>query len=312
MGSGDKETPVAVEAVSSVLLDSWTDGGGGGYAGSPSGSVGDLDIDNLGGLEKIMSFAARLDGQLQPKAVRLTIEVLAAGRDRAADQAGFENSVKRILAKFDVNTFPIAIQGYITTLLPHDEIASQTDPEVGMGSDTKASSPEPLSFTLPPNTSSPPSSYIHLQTPLYISIALQHALELGWNIPPGTLQTAVEDHQRYAEMVGAKGGRAIPIASMRLVRLGPVLCSKPATFMHFLLQGSVEMVIQSFAVLTKADQTQRADDAGTFASRIAKSGWREWIWLFDGLLGALQYWRWLSEYAEPGSVWQSRFGIPVS
>lgn len=125
---------------------------------------------------------------------------------------------------------------------------------------------------------------------------------------------ALEDWQEYNVVAEASGGRGIPLAYMQLIRLGPILCSEPATYFHFLLQASFDVVIQSFIDLTRPDPKGQSIMQGKdlLADRVGKRGWTEWVWLMDGLLGALSYWRWLSKNGDEDSVWMTDFGFPVS
>jgi hypothetical protein len=192
--------------------------------------------------------------------------------------------------------------------------------------DVRPATPDPLAETFD-NGSTNGKVYNHIKTPVYITYALQNALEQTW-----TWQSSRRSDSTHGEDVdeGENDFRNFPVAYRDLIHLGPILTSNPSTFLHSLLQASFERVFSSLRDLRQGakrdietsvnpeDQITVDLSIGTepserdrIAARIVKVGWNDMIWLFHYLVVSLRYWQRLSAEGREGSDWHRDWPYPV-
>ena len=193
-------------------------------------------------------------------------------------------------------------------------------------SDFRSDTPDPLA-SAPTNGSSTGRAYTHIKTPIYITCALQNALEQTW-----TWQSSRRPETIPSKRVDDQGPDLtnVPIAYRDLIHLGPILTTNPSTFAHFLLQASFEAVFSSLQDLRQGakpdlqssvkpeDQIMADLSTGTepserdrIAARIVKVGWNEITWLFHGLAASLGYWQWSSAEGREDADWHQDWRYPV-
>jgi hypothetical protein len=186
----------------------------------------------------------------------------------------------------------------------------------------RPATPDPLTEELPNGTIAAGKTYKYIKTPVYITAAVQNALELGWHwcSPRRGDPRCSVSYQKAEEELGSA-----PDSYRDLIHLTSALVTKPSTMLYFLVQASFEMLFESIDSLQKADkqEAQRlltgedqimlgiaAAAPNTRRDRIAtkmlKTGWKELIWTLHGLISALQYWRWLTVRDEAN--WQCSKG----
>lgn len=192
--------------------------------------------------------------------------------------------------------------------------------------DVRSATPDPLTETLV-HGSTNTKAYTHIKTPVYVTYALQNALEQTW-----TWQSSRRPDPTSGEGLneGEEDIRNLPTAFRDLIHLGPILTSNPSTFAHFLLQASFERVFSSLRDLRQgakrdAQMSVKPEDQimvdlsnGTepserdrIATRIVKVGWNEIIWLFHNLAASLRFWKWSSAEGRAGSDWHQDWPYPV-
>jgi len=174
----------------------------------------------------------------------------------------------------------------------------------------RPATPDPLTGEPPNGINVVGKTYRYIKTPVYITAALQNALELGWHwsSPRRGDPRCSESYEKAEEELGSA-----PDSYRDLIHLTSALVTKPSTMLYLLVQASFEVLFESINCLQKADkqEAQRlqtaedqimvgiaaaASNAGRdrIAAKLLKTGWKELIWTLHGLISALQYWRWLS------------------
>ncbi|GHJ88478.1 hypothetical protein NliqN6_4880 [Naganishia liquefaciens] len=184
-------------------------------------------------------------------------------------------------------------------------------------------SPEPWSAeqrrsaskALPKNTS-------RIQAPPYITFMIQDAMESA-RIANQRDRSTIED-----------SSTGIPPSYKRIIHTAPEISSRPLNFVYHLLSASFGLLVASIddlqerAILEERQSTSMMDtedevllnlDGGTSGDMsdnlkfakvkelIARDGWKEWLWCFNGLLEVLHYWKLLVENSAKGvfvNSWQ--------
>ena len=287
-----------------------------------------LEHEEKQSFDFLSEFIPLLDAGQTPNADWLFAQMIKhraqlEGLDSAALSASAQSLIQKIpeLCQNPPTRVVGALNGYVLENQSASNRYISPDRRMDEEVDTfRPLSPEPLARPFTDSTSGN-HVYTHLRTPVYISYALQNVLEQTWTscslltTPPASLQDIHPKADASLDFLLNK--------HKDLIHLGPILASKPETFLHFLLQASLEQVFASLEAI-KADSAREdikpesngdsamLDASGLssrsehekLASRLTTTGWKEMLWLLGGLVSCLRYWKWLSDDTEWATHWK--------
>lgn len=162
-------------------------------------------------------------------------------------------------------------------------------------------------------------SYTYIKTPSYITYALQNALEQSWHLTSVFRREQEDSPLAHVYKQDVSHIHSIPDSYRDLIHIAPVLCAEPTTFFYFLVQASVEQLSHSVKTLQQDDgnpqksptQVQHGNDSDEIFKKVGYTGWKEIIWMFEGLPSTLQYWSWLGSNSNTAQYWATGWVLSV-